>query len=243
MILQRPLHEMKVSAVAFLLLFGLFCVQTESQAKDSHPFFGLQIQGVSPEIARALGLEGAEGVLIRDIAFPGPASQSEVRRGDVIVTLNGQKTNTVKDVVKMVDDLKAGASVTLGIYRQGEKRDVPFEIRQKPPVWDVTRNSFATVAPLGITFTALTPKVQTRFDLPWSSRGVVVSLVDKEKAAGVDLQVGDVVVQVNQSPVWKPGHIVAYIKRAQQEKKNMVLLLIERANGFRFAFLPVPQIQ
>lgn len=243
MVLQRPLHKMKVGAYTVILFLALVCLQTAALAKDVRPFFGLQIQGMSPQIVRALGLEQAQGVLIRDIAFPGPASQSDVRRGDVIQTLNGEPTKTVEDVIKMVGALTPGSTVTLGIYRQGKILDVPFDIGEKPAVWDVTRNNFATVAPLGITFAALTPKVQTRFDLPWSSRGVVVSLVDAEKAAGLDIQIGDVVVQVNQFPVWKPGHIIGYMKRAQKEKKDMVLLLIERANGFRFAFLPVPQVK
>ncbi|WP_417782228.1 PDZ domain-containing protein [Terasakiella pusilla] len=243
MVLQGPLHKMKMGAFTVMLFLGLACLPSMAQATDVRPFFGLQIQGMSPQIVRALGLETTQGVLIRDIAFPGPASQSDVRRGDVIQTLNGEETKSVEDVLKMVEGLKPGSAVTLGIYRQGTTLQVPFDIGEKPPVWEDMRNNFATIAPLGITFAALTPKVQTRFDLPWSSRGVVVSLVDAEKAAGLDIQVGDVVVQVNQFPVWKPGHIVGYMKRAQKEKKDMVLLLIERANGFRFAFLPVPQVQ
>lgn len=241
--MHRPLHKMKMGVITFMLLLGAGSIQVGALANDGQAFFGLQIQGMSPEIVRALDLETANGVLIRDIAFPGPASQSDVRRGDVIQTLNGEETKTVEDVIKIVSALKPGASVTLGIYRQGKTLEVPFDIGEKPAAWDVTRNNFATIAPLGITFAALTPKVQTRFDVPWSSRGVVVSLVDEVKAAGLDIKVGDVVVQVNQSPVWKPGHIVGYMKRAQKAKKDMVLLLIERANGFRFAFLPVPQVQ
>lgn len=243
MVLQHPLQCIKSGMFTFMLFWALAGLQAEALAKEDRAFFGLQIQGTSPEIMRVLGLEGDQGVLVRDIAFPGPASQSDVRRGDVILTLNGQAVKSLEDVIAMVAPLKPGTRVTLGIYRQGKRLDVPFDLGTKPAVWDVSRNSFATIAPLGITFAALTPKVQTRFDLPWSSRGVVVSLVDEELAAGLDIQVGDVVVQVNQFPVWKPGHIIGYMKRAQKEKKDMVLLLIERANGFRFAFLPVPQVQ
>jgi serine protease Do len=82
--------------------------------------------------------------------------------------------------------------------------------------------------------------VQKRFAIGWRSRGVVVSLVDEEKAAGLDIKVGDVIVQVNQSPVWKPTHIVGFLKKAQRQKRETMLLLLERADGFRFALIPVP---
>ncbi|MDV7339403.1 PDZ domain-containing protein [Terasakiella sp. A23] len=224
------------------MIAGLICLWAGPlSAKTAVPFLGLQIQGLSPIIVQSLGLESDEGVMVRDIAFPGPASQSDLRRGDIIIKLNGKVAKSVEVVTKMMSEFKPGDKVKATVIRRNKTLDLMIKIGGKPPIWDVTRNKFATIAPLGITFASLTDKVQERFDLGWRSRGVVVSLVDEEKAAGLDIKIGDVIVQVNQSPVWKPGHIIGYMKKAQKQNKEMVLLLLERSNGFRFALLPVPK--
>jgi len=211
-----------------------------ANAKDSRPFFGLQIQGLSSTIVQALDLKTPHGVLVRDIAYPGPASHSGLQRGDLILAIEGKDVKSVEEVVGLSGTLKAGQEISMRVLRRGKELDVTVKLGARPPRWDIRRNSFATVAPMGITFAALTQKVRERFAIAWRSRGVVVSLVDEKKAAGLDLRVGDVVVQVNQSSVWKPAHVISAIKRAQKAKREMVLLLVEGAEGFRFVLLPVP---
>ncbi len=226
--------------VALVVLVGLGAAK-QSFGANEQPFIGLQIQGVSASIAKALGLEKAEGVMVRDIAFPGPNSRSELMRGDIIVELDGVATTNVEQVVRQTGTLKQGTEIQAQVLRRGKKVGVKLQVGHIPPRWDIERNNFATIPALGLTFAAMTQKVQKRFNIGWRSRGVVVSLVDEEKAAGLDIAVGDVVVQVNQSPVWKPAHIVSIMQKAQKENKEMVLLMLEGANGFRFALLPVPK--
>jgi len=236
-VLPSILKLVKPGLVGAMLLCGVVGV---ANAKDSRPFFGLQIQGLSPTIVQALDLKSPNGVLVRDIAYPGPASHSGLHRGDLILAIEGQDVKSVEEVVGLSATLKAGQEISMRVMRRGKELNVSVKLGARPPRWDIHRNSFATVAPMGITFAALTEKVRERFAIGWRSRGVVVSLVDEKKAAGLDLRVGDVVVQVNQSSVWKPAHVVSAIKRAQKEKREMVLLLVEGAEGFRFVLLPVP---
>ena len=74
-------------------------------------FFGLQIQGLTPAIATALGLDEPSGVMVRDIAFPGPASQSDIRRGDVIVKLDGKAVESVDQITVRVKAFKPGMNI------------------------------------------------------------------------------------------------------------------------------------
>ena len=52
---------------------------------------------------------------------------------------------------------------------------------------------------------------------------------------------GDIIVQVNQKPVWMTEQIDRIYKLAQKNKKKSVVLLVERAGDFRFFFLPVKE--
>jgi len=230
--------------IGIIIVIGaaIFGITSAARAQDSS-FFGLQIQEMTPAMNAALGLQKKDGVIIRDIAFPGPASHSQIQRGDIIVEIDHKPVRTVRDVTEMVSRFTPEMTIAMKVWRQGEHVDLTVTLGKLPPRWNIARSSFSTIPALGVTFTSLTEKVQDRFDLAWNARGVVVSLVDVKKSAGLDLKAGDVVVQVNQSDVWKPTHIVSSFKQAQKEKKEMVVLLVNRNGGYRFVLLPVPIIE
>lgn len=232
--------KMKLRFFCAAMLLSIATCNVTMASGEKASFFGLQIQGMTPAIATALGLDDAKGVMVRDIAFPGPASLSNIRRGDVIIELDGKTVQSVDQITVRVKAFKSGMNIPVKVWRRGKTIDVDIKLGVLPASWAIARNSFSTIPALGLTFASLTDKVQQRFDVAWNTRGVAVSLVDKEKAAGLDLKVGDVVVQVNQSDVWTPAHIVSYFKKAQKENKEMVVLLVARNNGYRFVLLPVP---
>jgi len=224
----------------FIYSLGVFIGSSLVQANASEVFLGMQIQGLSPSISSALGLETSEGVLVRDIAFPSPSSRSKMKRGDLIIELDGKPMKNVDEVVKYIKTLDIDGRTNATVIRQGKRMYVEVPVGATPDAWKVKRNSFATIPAFGVTFASVTDKVRKRFKLGWRTRGVVVSLVDEEKTSGFDIHVGDVIVQINQRPVSKPSDIVNYLQEAQKQKKEAFLLLVESFQGFRYVLLPVP---
>lgn len=209
------------------------------EAADKPPFFGLQIQGMSEKIANAIGLKTVSGVMVRDIAYPGPASHSDISRGDVILELNGKAADSVETVAAMVQKMKPNSKVKAKIFRRGKVIEITVPIGARPPEWDITRNNFVTIPELGLTFAAMTDKVKQRFNIAWRARGVVVSLVNEEIISTDVLKPGDVILQANQVAVWKPGHVMGIYKKAQRENRESLLLLVERQEGFILVALPI----
>ena len=107
------------------------------------------------------------------------------------------------------------------------------------PAWQVKKGIFASIPAIGLTLTALTPKVRERFGIRWGSTGIVITLIDPEKAANLDLQRGEIIHQVNQKPVWNPNNVVKMYLKAKAEGKKSMLMLVEGVNGFRFSLLKV----
>jgi len=52
---------------------------------------GLKVEALTPELQKTLGLDSAVGVVISGIAPDSPAAQSELRRGDLILEVNGEE--------------------------------------------------------------------------------------------------------------------------------------------------------
>ena len=108
-----------------------------TNAHASEPFLGLQIQGLSPQIRSSLNLKDTEGVLIRNIAFPGPASTSDLNRGDVLIKLNGVVTKRVDQVVKLIATLTSVKKVRATVIRRGKRINVTVTVGEKQPAWNV----------------------------------------------------------------------------------------------------------
>ena len=223
-----------VSALATVLALSL-----PLRAAAEAAFLGMQVQGISPAVAEALDLEPAVGVLVRDVALGGPAAEAGFLRGDLIVEFAGRNVDTFEMLVTTVGGLRAGQEVAATVLRRGARVKLGMRTAVKPESWRVTKKSFVDIPNVGLTLAASTPKARESFGLRWGSVGVLVTLLDPERAQGTDLQRGELIVQVNQEDVWEPDQVLAAYREAKTYRRTVLLLLVEGVGGYRFSLLPV----
>lgn len=202
-------------------------------------FTGMQVQGITPELAQALGLKKAEGVLVRDVALGGPADKAGFMRGDLIVVFAGKNIDTFKRLVSAVGGIKVGQKVPVTVLRRGSKVSLTLKAGKRSAKWRVTKGAFAILPSVGLTLSTITAKVRKNFGLRWGSNGVVITLVDKEKTENMDLKAGEVILQVNQEDVWMPDQVVARYRQAKKTGGKHLLLFVDGIGGYRFSLLPV----
>jgi len=77
---------------------------------------------VARRLRRAVGLPEVEGLLIREVTEPSPASRAGLAQGDLIVAVAGQPVRTADDLFDALP--AAGGTVELGIVRGVEERTV-----------------------------------------------------------------------------------------------------------------------
>lgn len=92
-------------------------LQLKSTGTVSRGYLGVLIQDVNEEMKEALGLPSAKGVLVNDIVAGGPAAKSELRRGDIILRVNGEEVNDSRSLQKSVAKTKPGSEARLEILR------------------------------------------------------------------------------------------------------------------------------
>ncbi|NQU59376.1 MAG: PDZ domain-containing protein [Rhodospirillales bacterium] len=222
------------------LLMALVVLASGSSvhAKEA-AFVGMQVQGISQIVAAAIGIDKPEGVLVRDVALGGPADRSGIHRGDMIVKFAGSEIDTFEKLVAKVGKLNAGDNVPITVLRQGKSLTLNMQTVKWTPAWQVKNGIFASLPEIGLTLTALTPKVRDRFGLRWGSTGVVITLIDPEKATNLDLQRGEIIHQVNQKVIWDPNDLVKMYIEAKGQGRKSLLLLVEGIGGYRFSILKV----
>ena len=81
---------------------------------------GVGIQEMTNELAKELGLAAAEGVYINRVTSDGGAFKAGIRRGDVIVRVNGFNVYTMPQLQELVARYRPGNKVTVEYFREGK---------------------------------------------------------------------------------------------------------------------------
>src|SRR5581483_6127411 len=89
---------------------------------------GLQVQPLTPDTARQLGVRGGEGVVVAAVEDGSPAESAGVQAGDVIREVNRQRVRTPGDFERLTRGLKEGDRVTLLLQRGGAALYVAFSL-------------------------------------------------------------------------------------------------------------------
>ena len=80
---------------------------------------GMQLQDITPELAKSLKLETNQGVLVSDVTPGNSAAESGIRRGDVISEMNRSPITNMKDYQRLAGSVKTGDSVLFLVKRGG----------------------------------------------------------------------------------------------------------------------------
>jgi serine protease Do len=187
---------------------------------------GVQISPVTRDLAEPLGLEDAEGALVRRVERGGPAARAGIEPGDVIVTYDGKPVGDSNDLVQMVTRSEPGTTVPVEIVRDGQSRTVRVEVaRLELEDANVASGGSETETGVGMTLQNLTPQIRRQLSLPSPRNGALVSGVAPASAAArAGIRPGDVILEVNRRPIMDAADAAAALRRVQPGGTGFVLL-------------------
>jgi len=195
-------------------------------------WLGVAIQEVDQELAKALKLSSADGVLISDVKEGGPADRAGLKRGDVVLTVGGQKVDTTGRLRNLVAQEGADKKVPLEIVRDGKHQVVQVMLGEMPSDPSVTGggpDSPAQDKLDGLALENLTAALKQRFNIGGDvTHGAVVTDVENgSPAAKAGLRPGDVIVEVNRKPVADANTFAQLYK----QRSGIALLLVHRGDS------------
>ena len=150
------------------------------------PWIGLDLQELTKDLKSHFGLPGEKkGVLVSDVYEGSPAEQAGIRRGDVILSLEGFPVDSPEEYQQTLGEYTANERLAFKIFRKGKEISLPVEASSFPS--DLAPEFF--YRRVGI-------KVEDRGKK--GQAGIMIEEVRKDSEAGrIGLRSGDVILQIN----------------------------------------------
>jgi len=108
----------------------LYCVCALASLQALEEQGSILLQKMTPDMLESIGLQGKQGVIVTDLNEYSPATK-ELKKGDVIVSINGENVHTPKQLIEYFDKA-TGERVPLTVWRNGELANVFIYPNAKP---------------------------------------------------------------------------------------------------------------
>jgi Do/DeqQ family serine protease len=160
---------------------------------------GVTVQPVTSDLARSLQLNAISGALINDVQPNGPADRAGVKRGDVVLAINGTPVSDTNELRNKIAQLGPQAKAELTIVRSGQTQKLTATLEELPSATasaasPVTRGGEGAA---GLVVEPLTPQRARQLGLDQVS-GLLVTRVDPNgPAAEAGVRSGDVIQEVD----------------------------------------------
>ena len=191
-------------------------------------WLGVVIQEVNSDLKQALKLPTQRGILIADVDTRGPARRAGLKRGDLVVKINGRAVDSTGKLRNIVAAAGAHSTVQLEYYRGGKLKTLRIKLAEQPANLFAGRHApgSSAVTAGGLKVAPLDPATRNKFNITSRLKnGVVVTAIDRRSAAAsAGLQVGDVILEVNRATITSVRRFTNMFNAAS----GRVLLLVYR---------------
>jgi S1-C subfamily serine protease len=93
---------------------------------ESRKYIGISGMDLNPELAQRFGVKEGAAVMIAQLTEGGPAAKAKLLVGDVILSVDGKRVETVNNLIDLVQSKAKGAKVKLEILR--DKKPMTFDV-------------------------------------------------------------------------------------------------------------------
>ena len=210
--------------------------QIKRHGKVQRGFLGVEVRDVSRDLAGHLNLSRTYGAEVVGFVTDSPAPESGLRVGDVILEVNGVPIEESADLPRVLGALPPKSEVRLAVHRGISREELRVSLSElpsasapePPPAMDtIDQPEVVVIETLGL--------LLRRRD----EGGVVIGELDPEgPAAASGLQVGDVIVSIDQHEVETLREAYGILARLAHTRGNELVLFLVRRDGERRYFLP-----
>jgi S1-C subfamily serine protease len=181
---------------------------------------GVIMQNLTPDLARAFGLDVHQGVVISQVVENSAASKAGLKAGDVIADINGESVKSASAMRNMVGLMRVGEKMDITVIRDGKEKKLTAFIEDEVEQF--------------IAGEKISPKLagaEIESHDEGGDQYLIVSEVLRGSAAwNARLRKGDLIISVNRAPV----KTLSDLKNAVNEGDQQILFNVQRGQTALF---------
>ena len=201
----------------------------------SRPWIGLTGQTVTRDLAKNLGLPRPMGIMVQNVHPQGPAAKVNLKRGDVILEVDGHKIKDVKSFKYRVGSRLFGGTADVFFLRDGQVLKAKIKLVPPPEIPPRNETRLAGDHPLrGVSVINISPAVAARLRMPEDARGVVVYNVEQGTPGHHrGMKPGDRILRVNDKTI---ANVKGLVRRMDQRRDSWHVAVQRGSRIFRLNF-------
>ena len=215
--------------------------QLREKGKVTRGMIGVQVQNVTPELAKSFGMSEPRGALVAEVNPGSPAAKAGVQRGDIIIEFNGHPIHEMNELPRMVADTAPGTKATFKVLRKGKEMTLHLTIVELTEERQAQAKEEARgeKTPLGLEVQNLDPNLARQFRLRDNQGVVVVQVEPGSPAAEAGLRAGDMILEVD-------GTVISTVKEystvvGKLKKDSVARFLIKRMGRTIYLTVEIPK--
>lgn len=202
-------------------------------------FIGVNLQGVTDPLARAIGLEGTQGAIVTRVEPGAPAEAAGIRAGDVILSIDGTMAEDARAISRMVADIAPGSDVPVTVFRDGEQIEVTLTLAER----DAASQTQSTEMPaesemLGLAVSPVPELVRRNLGLQEGEALMVQNVQPGSPAAEAGLGQGDVILSAGGESISSAGVLSEAWSEARAANRPLLLQVNRSGNTLYLAVEP-----
>jgi serine protease Do len=94
-------------------------------------YLGVYLDEVTPERTKELGLKEERGAIVMKVVADSPAEKSGLKENDVIVSFNGRRVDSVRELQRLLSETPADRSVQVEVIRGGSRQTIATTLAKR----------------------------------------------------------------------------------------------------------------
>ena len=204
--------------------------QLKASGEVTRGWLGITIQDLKKDLAEYYGVQSDKGVLVASVIPGDPADQAGMKPHDIIISVNGEKVKTSRDLTARSAKLPVGEKATVTVLRDGKENRLTVKVGKRPLTLAAAGASQQEKeAEYGFQVADLTPEMARRLNLDEDQGVVVVGVNTNSKADKAGMQRGDLIMEVNRQDVESVSDFKKLIKNGKDA--DGIDLLVKRLHA------------
>lgn len=217
-------------------------------------YVGLGLRTFSADQWEAYGVaRDFEGAYVESVTAGGPADRAGAKVGDLLVGVNGEPVEDGTEATRRVGAARPGETIRLEVIRDGRRTTLNVRSGTRPSESELRAADEPGDGPTapgeapavrgelveGLTVAPLTPALRTRYSLPESVEGLVITEVARSTPASkLGLQAGLVITQADRARVRTVADLRTAIEAVKRSGRPSVLIFVRTPQGTAPVALP-----